>query len=103
LPQAERFRDVDLHVIDEIAIPDRLEQAVGEAKRQDVLRRLFAQEMIDPEDLLFGEYLVQLWRSGRPRCRDPCRRAFSMMTHECSTRSACPSICTADSAAWVGR
>ena len=55
----ERLGHVDLHVIDEIAVPDRLEQAVGETEREDVLRRLLAEEMIDAEDLVFGEHLVQ--------------------------------------------
>ena len=46
-------------MIDEIAVPDRLEQAVGETEREDVLRRLLAEEMIDAEDLVLGEDLVQ--------------------------------------------
>ena len=58
--EAQRFRHVDLHVIDEVAVPDRLEQTIGEAERQDVLRRLLAEKMIDAEDLLFVEHLVQL-------------------------------------------
>ena len=62
LAEAQRLRHVDLHVVDEVAVPDRLEQAVGEAERQDVLRRLLAEEMVDAEDLLFGEHLVQLAR-----------------------------------------
>ena len=57
--QAERLRDVDLDVVDEVAVPDRLEQAVREAERQDVLRRLLAEEVVDPEDLLLAEHLVQ--------------------------------------------
>ena len=56
----ERLRHVDLNVVDEIAVPDRLEQPVGEAEGEDVLRRLLAEEMIDPEDLLLVENLVQL-------------------------------------------
>ena len=46
-------------MIDEIAVPDRLEQAVAEPKGEDVLRRLLAEEVIDAEDLLLGEHLVQ--------------------------------------------
>ena len=45
---------------DGVAVPDRLEQAVREAEREDVLGRLLAQEVVDPEDLLLGEHLVQL-------------------------------------------
>ena len=58
LVQPERLRDVDLDVVDEVAVPDRLEQPVGEAEREDVLRRLLAQEVVDPEDLRLVEGLV---------------------------------------------
>src|SRR5436190_81087 len=51
--------DVDLHVIDEVAIPDRLEDAVREPGREDVLRRFLAEEMVNPEDLALREGLVQ--------------------------------------------
>ena len=60
--ETQRFGHVDLHVIDEIAIPDRLEQSVGEPEREDVLRGLLAEEVIDAEDLLFREDFVQLRR-----------------------------------------
>ena len=59
LAQAERLGHVDLDMVDEVAVPDRLEQAVGEAEREDVLRRLLAEEMVDAVDLLLGEDLVQ--------------------------------------------
>jgi hypothetical protein len=54
----ESLRDVDLDVVDELAVPDRLEQAVGEPEGKDVLGGFFAEEVIDPEDLLFVEPLV---------------------------------------------
>ncbi len=60
LIETKGFRHIDLHVVDEVAVPDRLEQAVGEPERQDVLRRLFAEEMIDSEDPVLGEHLVKL-------------------------------------------
>ena len=60
LAEPQRLGHVDLHVVDEVAVPDRLEQAVGEAERQDVLRRFLAEEMVDAEDLLLGEDLMQL-------------------------------------------
>ncbi len=50
--------DVALHVIDEMAVPDGLEQAVGESQREDVLRGLLAEEVIDAEHLLPAEHLV---------------------------------------------
>ncbi len=59
LDETERLRHVDLHVIDEVAVPDGLEQAVREAEREDVLRRLLAEEVVDAEDLVFAENLVQ--------------------------------------------
>ena len=60
LLEAERLGHVDLDVVDVVAVPDRLEEPVGEAEGQDVLRRLLAQEVVDPEDLLLLEDLVQL-------------------------------------------
>ena len=59
LAEPERLGHVDLHMVDEVAVPDRLEQAVGEAEGQDVLRRLLAEEVVDAEDLVLGEDLVQ--------------------------------------------
>ena len=58
--EAERLGHVDLHVLDEVAVPDRLEEPVGEAEREDVLRRLLAEEVVDPEDLRLVEDLVHL-------------------------------------------
>ena len=40
----------DLHVVDVVGVPDRLEHGVGEAHRQDVLDRLLAEVVVDPED-----------------------------------------------------
>ncbi|GAA3069071.1 hypothetical protein GCM10020000_61920 [Streptomyces olivoverticillatus] len=48
----------DLHMVDEGPVPDRLEEGVGEAQRQDVLDRLLAQVVVDPEDLFRREDLV---------------------------------------------
>ena len=62
LVEPERLRHVDLHVIDEVAVPDGLEEAVGETEGEDVLRGLLAEEMIDAEDLLLREHFVQLAR-----------------------------------------
>ena len=45
----------DLDVVDVRAIPDRLEEAVGEAQRHDVLHRFLAEEMVDPIDLVLRE------------------------------------------------
>ena len=52
LLHAHRLRHGDLHVIDPVAIPDRLEQSVGETERHDALDRVLSQKMIDPKDLV---------------------------------------------------
>ena len=41
-----------------VAVPDRLEEAVGEAQGEDVLRRLLAEEVVDAEDLVLAQDLV---------------------------------------------
>ena len=46
-------------MVNAVAVPDRLEQAVGEAQRHDVLHRLFPQKVIDAVDLFFLEILAQ--------------------------------------------
>ena len=56
----QRLGDRDLHVIDMVAVPDRLEQAVGEAQHQDVLHRLLAQIVVDAENLILAENAEQL-------------------------------------------
>src|SRR5580693_4329812 len=43
-----------------VAIPDRLEQAVGEAQHQNVLHRLLAQIMVDAKNLILAEDPEQL-------------------------------------------
>ena len=49
----------DLDVIDVVGVPDGLEQRVREAQRQQVLHRLLAQIVIDPEDGPAGEDLPE--------------------------------------------
>ena len=48
--------DRDLHVVDVAAVPDRLEDAVGEAEDEDVLDRLLAQVVVDAVDLVLVEH-----------------------------------------------
>ena len=52
------FGNRDLDMIDVIAIPDRLENRIGEAEEQDVLDGLFTEIMIDTVDLIFLERLM---------------------------------------------
>jgi len=55
----EGLGDVDLHVVDVVAVPDRLEHAVGEAQCQQVLDRLAAEVVIDSVDAVLLEDRVQ--------------------------------------------
>ena len=48
----DSFGRRDLHMIDPITVPDRFEQAVGEAERQDVLDGVLTEEMVDAENLV---------------------------------------------------
>ena len=52
----DRLGDRDLHMVDVVAVPQRLEDAVGEAQHHDVLDRLLAEEMVHPIDLRFGQH-----------------------------------------------
>src|SRR5262249_43107833 len=54
----------DLDVVDMVAVPQRLEDAVGEAQHQDVLNRFFAEEVIDAIDLILGQHLEDLCVEG---------------------------------------
>ena len=47
----DRLRDRDLDVVDELAVPDRLEDAVREPQREHVLDGLLAEVVVDAEDL----------------------------------------------------
>ena len=57
---ADGLRRRDLDMVDVLAIPQRLEQAVGEAQRHDVLDRFLAEEMVDPIDLMLLQRLQDL-------------------------------------------
>ena len=53
--EANGFGDCDLHVIDVGGVPERLEHQVGKAQREQVLHRLLAEIVVDPENPAFGE------------------------------------------------
>ena len=48
---AEGLGHGDLHALDVVTIPNGLEEAVGEAERQEVLDRSFAEEVIDAKHI----------------------------------------------------
>ena len=74
---AERLGDGDLHMVDVVGVPQRLEQRVGEAERHQVLDRLLPEIVVDPVDLAFVEDLadrvVDLARRVRGRDRSASR------------------------------
>ena len=68
---ADLLGDGDLHVVDVLAVPERLEEAVGEAEDEEVLDRLLAEVVIDAEDLRLVEGLADgvVQRPSRSRGR----------------------------------
>ena len=52
---AERLRDGDLHVIDVRAVPQRLQQNVGETQRHEILHGFLAEVVINAEDIALEE------------------------------------------------
>ena len=60
LAKRQCFRDINLHILDEVAVPDRLEDAIGESEHEQVLNRFLTQVVIDAIDLAFVENLVDL-------------------------------------------
>ena len=73
---AERLGDGDLHVVDVAAVPERLEDAVGEAEDQDVLDRLLAEVVVDAVDLrLSRSTACTIAGSARARSRGRGRTA----------------------------
>jgi hypothetical protein len=56
----ETLRHGDLHMVDVLAIPDRLEDPVGKPEDQNILHRLFPEIVIDPVDLPFLQDPLEL-------------------------------------------
>ena len=52
---AEALGHGDLHAIDVVAVPDRLQERIGEAEIEQVLHRLLAEIVVDAEDRVLGE------------------------------------------------
>ena len=67
MPDAQRFRRCDLHVIDVAMIPQRLEDRIGKTKHQQTLHNLLAQVVVDSIDRVFLEHAAQ--REIQPRSR----------------------------------
>src|SRR5262249_273741 len=56
---ADDFGHRDLHALDVMPVPDRLDERVGESEEQQILNRFFPQVVIDPENVRLREAVVQ--------------------------------------------
>jgi len=54
------FEHRNLHMVDVVAVPERLEDGIGEAKDHDVLHGLFAQVVVEAVDLPLLENVGKL-------------------------------------------
>ena len=87
----ERFGQRDLDTGDPVAVPDRLEERVGEPEIEQVLDALLAEEVVDPEDRLVSE---RPRRTAALRVRALARsrpKGFSRMTRAPSAEPDCSS------------
>ena len=66
----------DLDVVDEVVVPDRLEDAVREAEHQQVLDGLFSEVVVDAIDLLLVQDLVDLAVERARRLQVDAERLF---------------------------
>ncbi len=74
---AQCFRRGDLHVVDVIAVPDGLKNSVGKAEDQNVLHGLFAEVVVDAEDLALVEDGVDLMVEFAGRVKIVTERFFN--------------------------
>ena len=65
-------------MVDVIAVPDRLEQSIGEPQNEDVLDRLLSEIVVDAIELVFVEDSEQIILSLRADARS-VPNGFSMM------------------------
>ena len=84
---AERFGHRDLNTLDIMAVPQRLEQRIGETEIEEVLDRLFAEEVIDTKDGRFGEHSCTSSFSARADARSR-PNGFSSATRASATQLA---------------
>ena len=96
----------DLDVGDVLAPPQRLEQRVAEAQREQVLHRRLAQVVVDAEDLLLGEDAAHARLIARLRGQVVAQRLFqhdARVRRRSARRRASCSQTTVNSAGAVAR
>ena len=74
---ADRFRRCNLHMVDAVAIPDRLEDAVGETKRHDILDCVLAEKVVDAENLVLMQRAQDLRIQSARRIQAMSERLFN--------------------------
>jgi hypothetical protein len=70
---ADLLRHGDLHAVDEVAVPQRLEDGVGEPLHEQVLHRLLPEVVIDPVHLVLLKDGADRGVEFPRRRRGPCR------------------------------
>src|SRR3546814_2057919 len=81
--EPDGFGDGDLDMVDRLRVPQRLEQHVGEAQREEILDRFLAEIMVDAEDAVFGKGVADLGVDFARRDRKSTRLNSS---HSCASR-----------------
>src|SRR5215471_20344057 len=74
---AESLGGCDLNVVHMIAVPQRLEDAVGESQNQDILNGFFAEEVIDAVDLVLRQHFEDLRVESLGRWKVVAERLFN--------------------------
>ena len=76
---AEALGHRDLHALDVVPVPDRLEHRVREAQEEELLEAHLPEEVVDAVDLRLVDVLVQLRGERRADSRS-CPNGFSTTT-----------------------
>jgi hypothetical protein len=76
---AEFFRHRDLHTLDVIPIPDRLQKTIGKAKEPKIEDCLFSEVVVDPKDFRFRKRRMS---AAFNCCAEPrsCPKGFSTIS-----------------------
>src|ERR1700722_8358505 len=76
-----RLSSRDLDMVNVVAIPDRLKDAVAEAEDENILNGLLTEIVIDTKDLIFGQHIVNLVVELASRLKISAKRLLDDHTH----------------------